>query len=376
MIRRKIKILYVLDHFFSGGTQRNIKDFIELSDKDRFDLTIYSLFGGNAYFDDLDPNQDKKICLIDRRFSLLRYVYSFLYIIYKLTKFISAERFDIVHIRLYAAFPVGVIACKLGGVKHIIYTIEASREQLPFYCFPIFKLFSRYVEYFLSYYQREYLEAGLPPAKFRRYEGGINLASVNSANYDAGLLRAKHRLAGSFPIILSVGRLYPDKGHQYGILALQYLKSVYPQVKLVILGEGLFEPQLRRLVRERGLDEYVYFAGFHNNIGEFHYIADICLKTAVNEPTNLAALLAMAYGNPVVAFDTGFDVEILKHGETGCLVPNKDPRALADHIIDVLGNSALRTKLSEAGRDLVYRDYDIRRAFRRSEAFYQKVFDE
>jgi glycosyltransferase involved in cell wall biosynthesis len=375
MIRRKIKILYVLDHFFSGGTQRNIKDFIELVDRDRFDLTIYSLFGGNAYFHDSDPNQNRKICLIDHKFSLLRYVYSFLYITYKLTKFISAGKFDIVHIRLYAAFPVGVIASKLGGVKHIIYTIEASRKQLPFYCFPIFKLFSRYVEYFLSYYQREYLEAGLPRAKFRNYEGGINLASVNGANYDARRIRAKHNLEASSPIIISAGRLYPDKGHQYGILALQYLKSVYPQVKLVILGEGLFEPQLRRLVSERGLDEYVYFAGFRNNIGEFHHIADICLKTAINEPTNLATLLGMAYGNPVVAFDTGFDVEILKHGETGCLVPNKDPRALAKNIIDVLENPALRAKLSEAGRNLVYRDYDIRKAFRRSEAFYQKVLD-
>ncbi len=375
MTARKIRILYILDHFYSGGTQRNIKDFLELYDKDRFDVTIYSLFGGNAYFCESDPNQHRKVCLINRRFSLLRYTYSFLYITYRLTKFIATGKFDIVHIRLYAAFPVGVIAAKLGGVKHIIYTIEASRKQLPFYCFPIFKLFSRYVDYFLSYYQGEYLEAGLPRAKFKNYEGGINLASINSANYDARLIRAKHNLEGSFPIIISVGRLYPDKGHQYGILALQYLKSVYPQVKLVILGEGLFESQLRRLVREQALDGYVCFAGFHNNIGEFHYIADICLKTAINEPTNLATLLGMAYGNPVVAFDTGFDVEILKHGETGCLVPNKDPRALAENIIDVLENPVLRTKLSEAGRDLVYRDYDIRKAFRSSEAFYQKVLD-
>jgi glycosyltransferase involved in cell wall biosynthesis len=367
---RPVKILYVVDHFFSGGTQRNIKDFMELCDPSICDVRIFSLFGGDAYFSPSDQNRHRKICLLRRRFSLLWYSLTFPYIVFKLRQYILSEGIQAVHLRLYAALPAGVTACKLARVRHILYTIEASRKQLPIYCFPLFRLFAPAIQHFFSYYKKEYLAASLPKSKFHFYRGGINLDKVHHSMAKRSETLERLGFADAYPILLSVGRLHPHKGHQYIISALPHLTSRFPRIKLIILGEGDFRPQLEEHVAVLNLEEHVCLAGFHNDINDFHAIAHLFVKAAVNEPTNLATLLALAHGNPVVSFDTGFEEEILKHMKTGFFVPNRDSVALAEGIAAVLGNPELRAALSERGRRLVFESHNILHSIRWYEKFY------
>jgi len=369
---RKTKVLFVIDHFYSGGTQRNIKDFTELCDSGTIDARVVSLFGGDAFFNPSDPLKSKKINLLNGRFTFFRYFLCFFYLVLKLTHYLFRERFDVVHIRLFASLPVGVIAAKIAGVKNILFTIEASEKQLPWYSFSVFKLFSGFMCYIFSYYRKEYISAGLPEKKFLPYIGGIRLLDVRKTKLNRKALLKTFSMEVDYPIILSVGRLHFDKGHQYAISALKYLKPVYPMIKLVILGEGQYRDELERQICKLGLEENVWLAGFYNNISEFLYLADLYIKAALNEPTNLATMQAMACGNPVVAFDAQFDEEIIDHLKTGFLVKQIGARFLADGIRIVLEDDELRNQIAENGRHLVVNSYDISKAVRYMENIYRE----
>lgn len=158
------------------------------------------------------------------------------------------------------------------------------------------------------------------------------------------------RLAEGGPIIGAVGRFSEEKGHRYLLEAMGILHRQLPSVRLVLVGYGVLEGELRGRVSALGLEGVVTFAGERDSaevLGGF----DVFVQPSLYESQGLAILEAMAAGIPVAASDVGGVRDVVRHGETGLLVPPADPRALATAIFQLVTDlDRSRRFAEEAGR--------------------------
>jgi glycosyltransferase involved in cell wall biosynthesis len=149
------------------------------------------------------------------------------------------------------------------------------------------------------------------------------------------------------PYILSVGRLVHQKGFDLLIRAFAQVQKHYPELKLLILGEGEELAALRRLARSLNLEHMVYMPGNSVNPKTIMKNASCYVLSSRFEGSPNALLEAMSIGAPCVAFDcpTG-PAELIRHGDNGLLVENGNVTNLAQAILDLLGNSRLCQKLA------------------------------
>jgi len=156
---------------------------------------------------------------------------------------------------------------------------------------------------------------------------------------------------GAAPILLSVGRLAPEKGGEDLLRAFSQLRQ-QTDARLVFLGAGPEKDRLERLCREMGLEGDVHFPGYREN--PFRYMAR---STALALPSHYEGfgnvlVEAMACGLPVVATRCYPGIEeIVEDGKTGLLVEVGDEAAMAAALLRVLNDEQLRRRLAEAGRE-------------------------
>lgn len=172
------------------------------------------------------------------------------------------------------------------------------------------------------------------------------------------------------PVILSVGRIEVLKGLQYLISAFErVLKQI--DARLIIVGRGPDQGRIRDLVRRKGLQEKVYFAGYQRNQYCYMPRSDVFVFPSLGgEGFGLVLVEAMSCGLPVVSTDcvTG-PAEVLQNGRCGILVPVADDESLARGILSILTNPPLRERLVSAATERVV-DFEPTRVV----ASYEQLF--
>ena len=155
------------------------------------------------------------------------------------------------------------------------------------------------------------------------------------------------------PQIVIVGRLTKIKGHAYLFDAMPKIIEQFPNVQLLVMGEGIEHDALSIRAEKLGIQKNISFMGFQDNPYAFIEQSDIIALPSLYEPFGLVYIESFALKTPVVAFDVQACNEIIVHNETGMLVKAKDSEALATSIISLLQNTGERNRLAENG----YRQY-------------------
>jgi glycosyltransferase involved in cell wall biosynthesis len=138
---------------------------------------------------------------------------------------------------------------------------------------------------------------------------------------------------GDGPVFLNVGRYTPQKSQHTLIEAMTQVVRELPDARLLVVGWGELECDLRKAVRRRGLGEHVNVTGRVASIHPCYKLADVFALSSVRESFGIVLLEAMAAGLPVVATDVQGIPEVVEDGTTGSLVPPDDPDQLADAMI-------------------------------------------
>lgn len=208
----------------------------------------------------------------------------------------------------------------------------------------------------------EFLEHGrsVPREKIAVVPNGIPEESFASApECQQRELRAQLGLPEGRPIVGTVGRLHPVKGHDDFLRAAQKVAARVPGALFAVVGDGALLPELERAARGAGLGSRVRFLGYQADVAPIIGLFDVLVVASRSEGFSLTAAEAMAQGKPVVATRVGGIPEVVRDGETGLLAPASDPAALADAIIALLSDPARARALGQRGLEVCRERFSV-----------------
>jgi L-malate glycosyltransferase len=203
------------------------------------------------------------------------------------------------------------------------------------------------------------VQQGLPAERVFHIYNFVDSPRPVSAEKIA-ILRQTLKIPPDAWVLMSAGRFVPVKGHAYLLEALSLLPGEIQgrPLRLVLLGDGVLEPQLRAQADQSGVAECLLWAGWQPEPGPYFQLADLVVFPSLDAETlgNLI-LEAWAWSRPLVSARFRGAREITSHCRDAWCVPCGDARALAQGIEQVLRHPALAAELVEGGRERVQSEF-------------------
>ncbi len=301
--------------------------------------------------------------------------------IWRLSRLMRREKIDIAHTHLRRSGFAGRLAALLARVPVMIHH-EHGVDQEP-------RARQRWFYRFLSARTQavlcvsEYVRktrvgwTGADPAPFQVFPNFIDFERFNGGADNRADTRRELGLAETSaapePFVLgTVGRLSPIKNHSLFLRTSARLARHHPHFRFLIVGDGRLRADLEREAGSLGIADQVVFTGARTDVPRLLKAMDVFLLTSNSEGFGLAPLEAQAAGVPVVSTDADAVVELVRDGETGLLVKENDPDALAAAVERLLNDPELADKLRRNGIAAA-RKYDAPPMIARLEALYERL---
>jgi glycosyltransferase involved in cell wall biosynthesis len=215
-----------------------------------------------------------------------------------------------------------------------------------------------------------YEKLGVEPHRMVTVPNGVR-PRVSSPGRAAA--RRELGLDADQPVVMTVGRLTVMKGHRYLIEAVPELLDSFPDLAVVVIGDGHLRAALMDRVARLGVDHAVRFAGHRSDARGLLDAADVFVLPSRHEGMPLAVLEAMDAGLPVVGTRVIGTSEAVADGVSGRLVAPQRPAALAGALGELLGDPALRHRMAVAARERYEQQFTAARMARRTAAVYDDV---
>ena len=195
--------------------------------------------------------------------------------------------------------------------------------------------------------RRTYERLGVPPERFTTVPNGIRPRGPGPGRRAA---RAALGLGDDQPVVMTVGRLVTMKGQRYLVDATPELVRRFPDVAVVVLGQGHLHAALTQQAASLGVAGAVRLPGHRPDARMLLDAADVFVLPSRHEGMPLAVLEAMDAALPVVATRVIGTAEVVVDGETGILVPPENATALAAALARLLADPGLRERYGREGR--------------------------
>lgn len=221
----------------------------------------------------------------------------------------------------------------------------------------------------------ELIAAGVPPNKLRLLHNAIVVDRYRRTGRRGVLAEVIGRSVGN-PVIASIGRLSPEKGHADLIDAIDIVSRYGQKVSLILIGDGPERPKLIEQINALGLQETVHLPGYIQEPQRLLEEIDLMVLPSHTEGLPNAALEALLMEVPVLATRVGGTPEVITDGETGRLVSARSPKALAAGILEFLAAPESWKRMASQGRDMVKMNFDFSVRTHKLEAIYAEMMKE
>jgi len=201
---------------------------------------------------------------------------------------------------------------------------------------------------------------------------GIDLERFKPTN-DGLYLKRIFAVPIDKPVLLYVGRLDKEKRIDIILRALPDILRV-TGVHLVLAGIGKEKQKLEELTKRLGIQQAVTFTGFvpDKDLPNIYRIADLFVTASIVELQSSVTMEAMASGLPVVAVNTMALPELVHDGENGYLFSDGDSQMLAEKVIAILSNQAMREQMSKKSLEII-KDHDLNKVIEKYESVYNEI---
>ena len=255
-------------------------------------------------------------------------------------------------------FETGVLGYLIGHAMHVplhlqIHTDPWSLEwrgerftnRLRFYVMLFLFQHASGIRVVSSRVEERLLRTGFPKERVTRIPIFTDVAYWKNTKptFD---LHASYRMFSK--IILSIGRLQPEKNFHGLIRAFARVRKIHDDALLIIVGSGPERERLVSLARSLELGNAVIILPWARDVVSYYKSADVYVQPSRYEGWGLSVVEAMASGLPVIMTDVGLAGELVHNNTTGLVVPVADEQAIVDAIVLLLKDESLRTSLRDA----------------------------
>ncbi|OLN33924.1 glycosyltransferase [Desulfosporosinus metallidurans] len=197
----------------------------------------------------------------------------------------------------------------------------------------------------------------------------ISFAARNSSRQQ---FRTQWRIPADALVLGTIGRLHPTKGQSHLIKAATLLHSTFPNLHLLLIGEGPLRQELELELQHLALPYTL--TGYLPKAHETLPAMDLFVLPSVSEGMGLVLLEAMQAGVPIVATAVGGIPEVIRAGKDGLLVPSGDVNGLAQACASIIENPNLAKSLVLSGQDR-WQIFSLETMFRETEQVYTCILD-
>ena len=384
-----IRVAHVITRMIVGGAQELVLSIIGGLDPDRFRSVLFT--GPETGPEgSLLPKAGRmgievvEVPTLVRSPSLSRDLSAFRF----LRRELARGRFQVANTYTSKAGFVGTLAARSAGVPVVVYSpqghIFSPRGSIPGVTgkpirrrlfLALRRAASRRADALVALHpgdRDEQVALGLAPAgKFRVIPNGIDPGLPAARDGERGRrLRAALGLEGRGPVVVTVGRLAPEKGHLDLLEAMALLAPRRPEAALVVAGGGPLRAALERRAEELGIAGSVRFLGIRSDVPDVLAACDIFALASHYESFGLAILEAMGAGLPVAATRVGGIPFLVQEGVTGLLAPPGSPAELARRLEELAADPARARGMGLAGRARLEETFSRRAMVRGVEEMY------
>lgn len=367
---KKIKILFLIDQLHvMGGTERQLFLIAENLPRERFEPVI-----GVLYPSDYTDSLTLKTPIVHFKSNSLPLLKN-LCLLVNLSKYLTRERFDIVHTFFHES-PIYTM-CALFWLKRQPILITTRRNMYHWmdeepWTFRLLKLTNHRADYVLvnSYAVRErclQLEH-LKPEKLQVIQNGIEVDNFNTASKNEA--RSALKLDENAFIVGSVGNWRPVKGMAQFLESAEILSKMIPEAHFVLVGHGPQEEELRAINRNNEVGNRTYFFPNNTDIPTVLAALDIAVQPSLSESFSNVLLEYMASKRPIVATRVGDAQRIIETGCDGILVEPDKPREMAEAIYWLYSHPEEAGNMARASREKVQRQWSSVKILSEYMSFY------
>jgi colanic acid/amylovoran biosynthesis glycosyltransferase len=289
-------------------------------------------------------------------------------VLYKVMPFLDRNipDYDIVHCHFGPNGDLGALLKDIGAIRGEVVTtfhgydisrrVKARGDHIYDYLFAHGDMFLAITER----WKNELIRLGCSEQKIVMHKsGGVDTSQV---------LFSPRALGNDGKVrLLTVGRLVEKKGVEYGIRAVAKVVQRYPHVEYRIAGDGPLRSDLESLTNSLGVSDSVRFLGWRRQgeIADLMSWTDILIAPSVTsedgdqEGAPAVLVEALAQGLPVLSTWHGGIPELVRDGESGFLVPERDVDALVEKLEYLIEHLEIWPEMGRAGRAYIERNYDI-----------------
>jgi glycosyltransferase involved in cell wall biosynthesis len=217
--------------------------------------------------------------------------------------------------------------------------------------------------------------AGVAPReKFTTIYSGMDVEPFLCADEHRDAVRRKLGFEPQHVVVGKIARLFHLKGHEDVIRAAAEVVKSNPNLRFLLIGDGILRERLQQQIATAGLTTHFHFAGLvpPQRIPEFVGAMDILVHASLREGLARALPQALIAGKPVVSYDVDGAREVTINDETGYLVPPKWD-ALVEPLVKLAGDSQLRARLGCNGRERFTEEFRHEFMTRRIRGLYERV---
>jgi glycosyltransferase involved in cell wall biosynthesis len=204
----------------------------------------------------------------------------------------------------------------------------------------------------------------LPRDRYTVIYNAVDVSRASAGLNRSHAFRQKYSIPGQRAIVVQVSWIILQKGIQDLLRAAKLVLSRTPNVQFVIVGDGPYRSECQKLATELGISEHLTWTGVVQDplLEGVYAAADVvCQVSRWEEVFGQVITEAMASRKPVIGTRVGGIPELINDSETGFLVQRGDVQAMAEKIVHLLNDPALRTKMGNKGRELVEAKFDHRK---------------
>ncbi|MEM2939761.1 MAG: glycosyltransferase family 4 protein [Candidatus Bathyarchaeia archaeon] len=214
----------------------------------------------------------------------------------------------------------------------------------------------------------------LPSEKIEVIPNAIDLSKYNII-VNREVVKRRFGINPDERIVLFIGRLVPQKGVEYLIMATPKIIGQHPEARIVIVGDGWAKDHLWNQAVSTGCQHKITFLGFlsDQDLIELTLSSDVLVIPSIYEPFGIVALEGMAAGVPIVASNTGGLAEIIEHDYTGFLAYKENPDSIAWGVNKILSDPGYASWLVQNAKKKIQEVYSWEAVARRTIKVYEKA---